>query len=147
MYWDGCARAAATESEQAEGYLKEIDARVNAPGLFWFSLLASLGLNVYIFIRNGEEWNGPWGGLPSYWFRLVTVGSFYVIFHVLLKGIAVVSVIRRLFATERPAESAGARKGLLDRGMARVFSFLGRGVRWLLWRLGFLRGAPFQPLS
>lgn len=63
----------------------------------YFCIFQTLWMNAYIMYLKADAWNGMYGGLTAYYFRIVVLILFFYIFLITYKGIITVLIMRKIF--------------------------------------------------
>jgi len=80
-----------------EVFFEDIQRRLNKKWFFFLALLLAAGLNVWIALNLSGYWNSLEYGLPGIWFRICATLNFYMVFYILIKGVATSRMIRLIF--------------------------------------------------
>ncbi|TNE49317.1 MAG: hypothetical protein EP343_12440 [Deltaproteobacteria bacterium] len=81
-------------------FLIELESRLYRPWFALVSAMLSLAVNVWILLSLKNHWNSLDQGFVAIWFRFLSFINYYMVFMMLLKGVATTRAIRWIFKSD-----------------------------------------------
>lgn len=89
-----------TSIADRQSFLEELEDRLSKAWFAPVALAASLAINVWILVTLKNHWNSLDHGLVAIWFRFLSCINYYMVFMMLLKGVATTRAIRWIFRSD-----------------------------------------------
>ncbi|MEC7987976.1 MAG: hypothetical protein VX278_22605 [Myxococcota bacterium] len=86
-----------SSEKEAQEYLQSVDRAINKRWFFPLALGVSVVVNALILLLQGDTWHAWDAGFQAWWFRFFVIINFYMIANILLRGVATVIQMRRVF--------------------------------------------------